>query len=206
MASERRREQVPTVKGPDPAVCLTEQPVAALLKTLGLAGVKYSGYGVAYHKYLLHGFGGRPVLYGTEAELGRQLKSGERGYEEGKDIYVGGLPPTLQYLWVRYHPGLPGRFGKTVDFTWEREWRVKPGPEGLGIPLEYRIGKHAMAAVVVERDADVPVLREALAGLLRSGAGGTPLIVSLETAQRELPGDQRYARIETWPEPLADPV
>src|SRR5262245_45070220 len=39
-----------TVKGPDPAVCLTEQTIAAIFKTLPIVGDRYRGYGIAYHK------------------------------------------------------------------------------------------------------------------------------------------------------------
>ena len=53
----------PTIKGPCPAVCLTEQPIAAVLK---MPGKRYSGYGIAYHKVPLYLAGGRPVLYGSK--------------------------------------------------------------------------------------------------------------------------------------------
>jgi hypothetical protein len=65
MRSLNRSEELPTIKGPDPAVCLTEQPLWSLLKTLPIIGSRYSGFGVAYHKVKLHAAGGRPVLYGT---------------------------------------------------------------------------------------------------------------------------------------------
>src|SRR5262249_17003268 len=54
-----------TVKGPFPAVCLTEQTIAAIVKTLPLVRDRYRGYGIAYHKVDLHAVGGRPVLYAT---------------------------------------------------------------------------------------------------------------------------------------------
>jgi hypothetical protein len=98
-----------TVKGPEPAVCLTEQPIEAILKTLPVAGGRYAAFGLAYHKVPLHSIGGRPVLYGTWDVLGREIGRGQKGYQKGKQIYTGGLPENLQYLWVKYEPKLPGK-------------------------------------------------------------------------------------------------
>ena len=95
------RDRRATVRGPDPAVCLTEQPLSAVvrMRALGIAR-RYSGYGIAYHKVALHSDGGRPVLYGTENEFGQ-------------------LPLHLQYLWVNYKPVMPGCSDYPIDFTWD---------------------------------------------------------------------------------------
>ena len=75
---------VTTVKGPEPAVCLTEQPLSAILKILDLIRDRYRGYGIAYHKVPLHMIGGLPVLYGTPDLLGRSVKVGEPSYQKDK--------------------------------------------------------------------------------------------------------------------------
>ena len=102
-----------TVKGPFPAVCLTEQPLSAVLTSNRIHG-RYSGYGIAYHKVHLYWAGGGPVLYGSDSLLGRRLRENDVGYEEGKDKFVGGLPDSLQYLWANYAPALPGPSGLYV--------------------------------------------------------------------------------------------
>ena len=197
MANRYKKVPQPTIRGPDPAVCLTEQPLSAVLKT---PVTRYSHYGIAYHKVCLFDAGGRPVLYGSEQELGIRTWKGQPGYQEGKDIYTDGLPEHLQYLWVRYVPILPGRGEEyPIDFTWEREWRFK-GP--LKILLDTDWSRPPLGAIVVEKDTDVPVFSQLLDELSQSQPWALYLkqIVSLETAKRMLAaGDNRYARIETWP-------
>lgn len=124
-----------TVKGPQTAVCLTEQPLWAAIKSRdALTLPRYSGYGIAYHKYLLYAAGGRPALYALQSCLGRRLRSDEAGWEQGKDIFTGGLPADLQYLWVNYQPDLPGNCDYPIDFTWEREWDQAQGCGPSGPP------------------------------------------------------------------------
>ena len=61
-----------------------------------------------------------------------------------------------------------------------------------------------MVALIVEKDAQVEKVRTYLNGMATNcvaWAGKIKRIVSLETAKRMLEhGDQRYARIETWPD------
>lgn len=197
-----------TVRGPDPAVRLTEQPLSAVLVTRRCAGSRHSGFGIAYHKYALFQAGGRPVLYGSKSMLGARVNPGEPGYVEGKEIYAGGLPQDLQYLWVRYAPVADDWGGYPIDFTWEREWRIKCNGAGLPVYLDYYSGLFKpdtpVGALVVEKDEQVDQVR---AFLLAQAARAVPWaakltrIVSLETAATKLEaGDERYARIETWPE------
>ena len=59
-------------------------------------------YGVLLGKDYLFALGGRPVIYQSDAE-----------YDQ--------LPESLQYRHVRYDPlSIP-----PIDFTWEREWRLR---------------------------------------------------------------------------------
>lgn len=194
-----------TVRGPYPAVCLTEQPLSAILTTIKCLG-RYSGYGIAYHKSDLFAFGARPVLYGDASMLGERIRPEEEGYQEGKDIYRGGIPESLQYLFVTYKPDLDPDF-YPVDFTWEREWRYQSGGQGLPVFLEKRNIKYhpeiRAGALIVERDRDVPQVFELLDQKAREGIKWAPItpVISLQTARRKLDeGDDRYARIETWPD------
>ncbi|MGE3409013.1 MAG: abortive infection system antitoxin AbiGi family protein [Pirellulales bacterium] len=197
-----------TVRGPWPAVCLTEQPLSAVLTTMRSAGSRYSGFGVAYHKYALYSHGGRPVFYGTKDMMGRKLKMDEDGFQEGRDIYTDGIPTWLQYLWVQYKPTVAHFSDYPIDFTWEREWRYVCRDKPLPIVLEQHQGiftkELPVGALIVERDSNVDAVRECLAAKTQQGfrwPAALNRIVSLETAERMLKaGDDRYARIETWPE------
>lgn len=187
----------PTIKGPHPAVCLTEQPISAVLKT---PHSRYSHYGIAFHKACLYEFGARPVLYGSESEIGRRLKPDDPGYQADKQIYVGGLPDHLQYLFVTYKPIIPGR-GELypVDFTWEREWRFKGQ-----LPILLRTDwSPALVTIIVQSDQEIAEFQSVLAQIVASGnewAAHVRRIISLETAARMLKvNDQRFARIESWP-------
>ena len=91
----------PTIKGPHAAVCYTEQPVGAFIKSCKADPSRYFPYGVAVHKWCLYRYRGRPVIYGDgdySRLINTKLKLGEEGYEEGKEIYKGGLDKELQYL------------------------------------------------------------------------------------------------------------
>jgi hypothetical protein len=197
----------PTVKGPCPAVCLTEQPISAILVTLEAYPTRYSGYGIAYWKPTLFDYGGLPVLYAGKRELGKRIKERQAGWEEGKDIFNGGLPLGLQYLWVNYDPLGVGPFNYAIDFTWEREWRMKfPNPriKGPGLPVALRNPWSAhQGAIIVARDCEVENVEYRIR-LYREHQLEWPKyiqrVLSLETAKRRLAeGDRRYARLETWP-------
>lgn len=92
------------IKGGDKCVCFSEAPLECLSN--GLVNnenfSKYSPFGIGGRKDWLFRIGGRPVIYQTDMEFGL-------------------LPPELQWRHMTYntfaHP--------IVDFTWEREWRIK---------------------------------------------------------------------------------
>lgn len=119
--SKRKR---PTVKGPYPAVCFTEQTLGNFIKSCQALINRYSPYGIALHKRALYSYGGRPVIYGTENVLGQILPPDDPNYEEGKQICKDGLPREHQYLWVRYEP-VPNSDGYVIDWMHEREWRCR---------------------------------------------------------------------------------
>ena len=96
-----------------------------------------------------------------------------------------------------------------VDFTWEREWRVRAQEPGLPVLRTTDWYKTATGAILVERDEDVPHFTAILDGLAAQGrkwAQRLRRILSLETAKRMLDaGDARYGRIETWPANASSP-
>lgn len=114
----------PTIKGPHPAVCFTEQTLDNFMRSCKALPSRYYPYGIALHKWPLYQYGGRPVISGSEEILGTLLMPAEPRYEPDKDIYRNGLPEDHQYLWVRYQP-IPNQDWNVVDWTHEREWRCK---------------------------------------------------------------------------------
>jgi len=89
------------IKGGYKCVCFSEAPLSSL--TNGLVSPKYysaySPFGILVSKTWLYQQGGRPVIYQTDNEF-----------------YL--LSENVQWKHVRYEP-------PTVDFSWEREWRIR---------------------------------------------------------------------------------
>ena len=114
----------PTVRGPYPSVCFTEQSLDSFALSCNILPTHYKPYGIALYKRALYKYGGRPVIYHSEEILGQMLMPNEKGYKAGQEIFKNGLPDKYQYLWVRYEP-IPNEDGYVVDWTHEREWRSK---------------------------------------------------------------------------------
>ena len=94
-----------TVRGPCPAVCFTEQPLSAFVKSCDALTDRYKPYAVALRKDRLFEYGGRPAIYGDE-------------------VLLSSLPDDQKYLWVRFQPIPNSDFaGYPIDWTHEREWR-----------------------------------------------------------------------------------
>jgi len=93
------------IKGNYSCVCFSEAPLAML--TGGLVNQeyysRYSPFGIMVSKEWVFAHGGRPVIYETEQE-----------YDD--------LPDTHRWRHVLYELR-EGFF--PVDFTWEREWRIR---------------------------------------------------------------------------------
>ena len=89
-------------------VCLTEAPITEFNSVFALVAIaaskqerpRYEPYGVAVSKRWLFEKGGRPVIY------------------DRPNMLVN-LPKEHQYRFVPYDPA------EGVDFTWEREWRIR---------------------------------------------------------------------------------
>ena len=93
------------IRSPSRCVCFTEAPLTHLCEVFRWSspdGLRYKPFGIVVSKRWLFERGGRPVIYQTEAE-----------YDE--------LPEGLGYRHVRYEPASD----PVIDFTWEREWRIR---------------------------------------------------------------------------------
>lgn len=197
-----------TIKGKYPAVCFTEQPLEAFIRSCRAQSGRYRPYGVAVRKDRLFVYGGRPVLYGDD-----QLFSA--------------LPEELEYLWARFQP-IPesGVGGYPLDFTHEREWRARVKgyhylhlgtSPGEGVPLllppnlEGSEWVLSLPWILVKEKAEADELRQWMAGLPPySGSNGVlqryfkdlsnMLIVPLDEVENHLKqGDTRWARLDTLP-------
>ena len=92
------------IKGLFTCVCFTEAPLAALRR--GLVNLqdysRYRPFGIIYDKTFIHALGGRPVIYQPDVE-----------YDD--------LSHSSKWRHMRYEPNAD----PPIDFTWEREWRVR---------------------------------------------------------------------------------
>ncbi|SDG33107.1 hypothetical protein [Idiomarina zobellii] len=92
------------IKGDYRCVCFTEAPLWSVED--GLANPeayrRYSPFGVMFDKDYIFDLGGRPVIYQSDYEFEK-------------------LPESHRWRHVRYQPS----DSHPVDFTWEREWRLR---------------------------------------------------------------------------------
>ena len=108
------------IKGDYRCVCFSEAPISKLGQVLALSGphgMRYKPFGIMVDKIWLYRQGGRPVIYQADEEY---------------DI----LPDDLKYRHVRYDP-------PRIDFSWEREWRIKTDklpldPADITVIVPYR--------------------------------------------------------------------
>jgi len=92
----------------DNCVCFTEAPITEFHSIFSLVSIaaskkerpRYEPYGIAVSKKWLFLRGGRPVIYDHPSAFNK-------------------YPEELRYRFVPYDP-LSG-----IDYTWEREWRIK---------------------------------------------------------------------------------
>ena len=92
------------IRSGDHSVCFTEAPLKSLPD--GLVNPtnfsRYAPFGLVFEKKWIFERGGRPVIYQPESE-----------FQE--------LPDSHKWRHVRYEPNTT----QPIDFTWEREWRIK---------------------------------------------------------------------------------
>lgn len=95
-----------TIRGTRRAVCFTEQPLSAFIRSCKALPGRYRPYGIAVRKERLFEYGGRPCIYG-DLDL------------------LNSLPSEFKHLWVGFQPYPdPDRNGYPIDWTHEREWRA----------------------------------------------------------------------------------
>lgn len=231
LAGYARRGQPsrPTIYGPRPAVCFTEQPLlefAHYVKVRGDSSV-VSGYGIAVHREDLYAEGGLPVISGLECPCG--AKKGDAEYRVGmRNLKVAcGLPLLEQFRYVAFAPNNQSRGGGGIPRDWshEREWRWPEQeyvnwkkPLCKGFPIAGSGGATRRGAsqgrfhVIVARDADVAKVERALKKAASSvcaeiipaqryrKAIPNARIFTLETVLRKTAQcATEYAKIETYP-------
>jgi hypothetical protein len=92
------------IKGGYKCVCFTETPISKLGYVLANhASMRYRPMGIMVDKSYVFARGGRPAIYQPESDFER-------------------LPEDLRYRHVRFEPD---RREGAIDFTWEREWRLR---------------------------------------------------------------------------------
>lgn len=92
-----------SIKGGSRCICFSEAPIGKLshiLATPSVHGMRYKSFGIMVTKEWLFARNGRPVIYQPDSEFSL-------------------LHESQKYRHVRYEPD------KGIDFTWEREWRVR---------------------------------------------------------------------------------
>ena len=106
--SEGKLEGTSTWTYGQKCVCFSEAPIVEFNSIFSLVAIaaskqerpRYEPYGVAISKKWLFEKEGRPVIY------------------DRPDAFEN-FPKDLRYRFVPYDPG------KGIDYTWEREWRIK---------------------------------------------------------------------------------
>jgi hypothetical protein len=190
----------PTIRGPRPAVCFTEQPLWAIIDTMNTCGGRWSGYGIAFHKVPLFAKGGRPVWYVPESVLGSEVREGHRRYRKNRRIHDGAIPPDLQYLCMPFRPDYSYSYAQPRDFSWEREWRYVSHTNSLSLAFS----TVSPPIVIVPYDEDKPKLHTEIDRLAKAGkpwAKQLKKIISLETVARKIEetNDRKWGRVETYP-------
>jgi hypothetical protein len=106
--------------GDIPSICFTEASYSALAANYKLNKKyfsRYSPFGFMFAKRYIYKLGGLPVIYSPRED-----------FEKDND--------KTNWRTVAYYPLSPIR--KVFrDYTWEREWRIKPDDGKLGIDPQY---------------------------------------------------------------------
>ena len=205
-----------TIQGDYPAVCFTEQPLDAFIKSCTTLTDRYQQYAVAVRKDRLFEYGGRPAIYGDEGILKR-------------------LPEDDKYLWVRFNP-IPNPVfgGYPVDWTHEREWRARVRSSSYGtlgtspedgvpllLPINYASSSKPvlhLPVFLVSKSEEVEELRECIdqsppydgnngvLGQYFQELPHAPIVPLDVVTSRISDGDRRWARLDTLPYGEFDPV
>jgi len=113
------RNLVRAIYGKEPAVCFTDMPLAAFMKTskerMG-RGENIGEYALILPKSVMFSSGARPVIYALSSNEIQFLPSENN---EERIISPELLPLNEQYRYVTYDPSS----ARPIDWTHEREWR-----------------------------------------------------------------------------------
>ena len=208
------RNYTPSIYGPKSAVCFTEMPLYALIdyaKTRSKKDGLVSGYGIAFRRKELFDAGGRPVIYGLSGDYA-ETDNDENGVCQGRLLAKEcGIGITEQYRYVStiLHKG----YGKTVDWTHEREWRWPLPYDTVGVPgipffLAPQYASYfSEVIVIVCTDEEKEEITEFLKNLYDSGSTNVGMtyntdviadtkVISLETIARMKNIDIHTMKIE----------
>jgi hypothetical protein len=134
---QRTGREKETVRGPQAAVCFTEQPLSEFVTSCHTLS-QYTEYGLAFRKLSIYQYGGRPAIYGDD-DLEARLHEADK------------------YLWVGYNPE-PEQFGNSAypnDFTQEREWRTRSVRWSLS---KYGLTTEGVVPLALPPTLDLPVV------------------------------------------------
>ncbi|MBT4482338.1 MAG: hypothetical protein HOC71_01515 [Candidatus Latescibacteria bacterium] len=138
------------IKGKYKCICFSEAPIAKLsfiLADRSAFGFRYAPFGFMVDKKWLFEKGGRPVIYQPDEE-----------YEI--------LDAQHKFRHKEYNPS------NGIDFTWEREWRIKTD--------ELRLDYEHTTVVVPNREWEEKILKDRDSRVQRRsflGIGGIPISV-----------------------------
>lgn len=173
-ATWSKRGSARTIFGPNPAVCFTEMPIAALLEA-GQArrakGEAMSPFALAFPKRELHRLGARPTIYGLSSNI--LPPAGDDGGL--RLLPEDALPLIEQYRYVSHFYGQK----KTVDWTHEREWRWPYRGK-----VELADVDHSMEGIPPANWRDIPGLNFYEEGIL-----GIGVIVETESQAKNVISD-----------------
>lgn len=166
--SERSKGR--TVYGPVPAVCFSEQPLAAFATYVAVRNdtSAIDGYGLLLHKHDVSTAGGRPVIYGLDQsyELDLLEKHVRKLDPAARILNEECLPLREQYRYVTF---APNDSQYAIDWSHEREWRWPADAshaDGTGrylLGMRYSSGAgnfRAQAHIIVRYDEDVNWLQK----------------------------------------------
>ncbi len=225
----------PTIYGPHPAVCFSEQPLNAFTQYLHDRNDQeaMSGYGILIDKRDVYAAGGLPVIYGLRHA--EELGANDQEYEPQKRLLrPEDLPIDLQYRYVVFVP----TEDNPKDWTHEREWRWPANSSIISSEPLFYLGPNRYSGtnrlifesrihVFVNRNKDIVWLQKKLTdAYVRNQVGLVPYsrngrekpysyywrenlkyvkIVSLDQA-RENRTQKEFWRFDDWPEKDKHPL
>ena len=146
------------IKGGFRCVCFSEAPISKLGQVLtlpGIHGMRYKPFGIMVSKQWLYDKGGRPVIYQADNEY---------------DL----LHNDLKYRHVKYEPPI-------VDFSWEREWRIRTDELQLDpANVTVIVANRDFVESIKQEDSDKKAKNAQLMGMMSTGVFAGKSVTPLE--------------------------